>query len=86
MVAKKSKEVKPVPIEQAENILTEGKEHHKETEKLDKRTAKLTTAKINKYGFMRFSNELLKELSWPLKEEIFVKVTIMGNGVLVERA
>jgi hypothetical protein len=43
-------------------------------------------AKINKYGFLHFSKDLMETLGWAKGEDIAVKITKTANGIAVERA
>jgi hypothetical protein len=42
-------------------------------------------AKINKYGFLHFSKDLMESLGWAKGEDIAVKITKTANGIAVER-
>jgi hypothetical protein len=41
--------------------------------------------KINKYGFLHFSKDLMESLGLPKHEDIPVKITRTTNGIAVER-
>jgi hypothetical protein len=43
-------------------------------------------SKINKYGFLHFSKDLMETLGLPKHEDIPVKITRTANGIAVERA
>jgi hypothetical protein len=43
-------------------------------------------AKINKYGFLHFSKDLMENLGWTKGEDIPVRITRTANGIAVERA
>jgi hypothetical protein len=42
--------------------------------------------KVNKYGFLHFSKELMEALGWAKGEDIAVKIVKTANGIAIERA
>jgi hypothetical protein len=58
----------------------------KAAEIVEQKAKDVFAAKINKYGFLHFSKDLMETLGWPKSEDIAVKITRTANGVQIERA
>jgi hypothetical protein len=58
----------------------------KGAEIIEQKAKDVFAAKINKYGFLHFSKDLMETLGWPKGEDIAVKITKTANGIAVERA
>ena len=58
----------------------------KAAEIIEEKPKDVFAAKINKYGFLHFSKELMESLGWTKGEDIAVKITRTANGVQIERA
>jgi hypothetical protein len=59
--------------------------NEKTAEIVDEKAKDAFAAKINKYGFLHFSKELMETLGWAKGEDIKVKITKTANGIAVER-
>jgi hypothetical protein len=60
--------------------------NEKAAEIIEQKAKDVFAAKINKYGFLHFSKDLMETLGWPKGEDIAVKITRTANGIAVERA
>jgi hypothetical protein len=58
----------------------------KAAEIIEQKAKDVFAGKINKYGFLHFSKDLMETLGWPKGEDIAVKITKTANGITVERA
>jgi hypothetical protein len=58
----------------------------KAAEIIEQKAKDVFAAKINKYGFLHFSKDLMETLGWTKGEDIKVKITKTANGIAVERA
>jgi hypothetical protein len=58
----------------------------KAAEIVEQKAKDVFAAKINKYGFLHFSKDLMESLGWTKGEDIAVKITKTANGIAVERA
>ena len=58
----------------------------KAAEIIEQKAKDVFAAKINKYGFLHFSKDLMETLDWAKGEDIPVKITRTANGIAVERA
>jgi len=58
----------------------------KAAEIIEQKAKGVFKGKINKYGFLHFSKDLMESLGWTKGEDIAVKITKTANGITVERA
>lgn len=58
----------------------------KATEIVEEKAKGVFKGKINKYGFLHFSKDLMETLGWTKGVDIGVKITRTTNGIAVERA
>jgi hypothetical protein len=58
----------------------------KAAEIIEQKAKDVFEGKVNKYGFLHFSKDLMESLGWPKGEDIAVKITKTANGIAVERA
>jgi hypothetical protein len=58
----------------------------KGAEIIEQKAKDVFEGKINKYGFLHFSKDLMGTLDWAKGEDIPVKITRTANGIAVERA
>jgi len=58
----------------------------KAAEIVEQKAKDVFEGKINKYGFLHFSKDLMESLGWTKGEDIAVKITRTANGIAVERA
>jgi hypothetical protein len=58
----------------------------KAAEIIEQKAKDVFAAKINKYGFLHFSKDLMETLGWKKGEDIAVKITKTDKGIAVERA
>ena len=81
---KADKAVKPRPVEEGVPKKTKGKAKPKPGPKTE-----LTfplEGKVNKYGFLHFSQRLMETLNWEKGIDIPVQITRTERGIAVERA
>jgi len=70
-----------------EKAKAEGKTpDEKAAEIIEQKAKDVFEGKINKYGFLHFSKDLMETLGWPKCEDIAVKITKTANGITIERA
>jgi len=58
----------------------------KAAEIIEEKAKGVFKAKINKYGFLHFSKDLMESLGWEKGVDLPVKITRTANGIAVERA
>jgi len=58
----------------------------KAAEVIEQKAKDVFEGKVNKYGFLHFSKDLMESLGWQKGEDIAVKITRTANGIQVERA
>jgi len=58
----------------------------KAAEIVEEKVKDVFEGKINKYGFLHFSKDLMESLGWTKGVDIAVKITRTADGIAVERA
>jgi len=60
--------------------------NEKAAEIIEQKAKDVFEGKINKYGFLHFSKNLMESLDWAKGVDIPVKITRTANGIVVEKA
>lgn len=88
-----SKKVKKIPLKEKTYEALEQKPKAESTtpdqkaaEIVEEKAKGVFKGKINKYGFLHFSKDLMETLGWTKGEDIAVRITRTANGIAVERA